>query len=57
MAHRVLEKIFRMHWNINSNKYAVLPSIAAAWLISSEKFVKGKSHRCVKAKSFIRING
>jgi hypothetical protein len=26
---------------ISSNKFAVLPSIAAAWLISSEKFVKG----------------
>ena len=26
---------------INSNKYSLLPSVAGAWLISSEKFMKG----------------
>ena len=42
---------------INSNKYAVLPSIAAAWLISSEKFVKGKFIDLLKLRASFGLTG
>ncbi|MFI5129392.1 MAG: SusC/RagA family TonB-linked outer membrane protein [Chitinophagales bacterium] len=42
---------------INSNKYAVLPSIAAAWLISSEKFVKGKFIDLLKLRASYGLTG
>ena len=42
---------------INSNKYAVLPSIAAAWLISSENFVKGKFIDLLKLRASYGLTG
>ncbi len=43
--------------NIGSNKYAVLPSIAAAWLISSEKFVKGNLIDILKLRASYGLSG
>ena len=43
--------------DINSNKYAILPSIAAAWLISSEKFVKGKLIDLLKLRASYGLSG
>ena len=43
--------------NIGSNKYAVLPSIAAAWLISSEDFMKGNFIDILKLRASYGLSG
>ena len=42
---------------IGSNKLAVLPSIAAAWLISSEKFIKGSKIDLLKLRASFGLSG
>jgi TonB-linked SusC/RagA family outer membrane protein len=42
---------------IGSDKYAVLPSIAAAWLISSEKFMKGNFVDVLKLRASYGLSG
>ncbi len=42
---------------INGNKFAVLPSIAAAWLISSEQFVKSKTIDLLKLRASFGLSG
>lgn len=44
-------------FTVNGNKYAVLPSLAAAWLISSEKFVKGDLFDLLKLRASIGMAG
>lgn len=44
-------------FTISSNKYAVLPSIAAAWLISSEKFIKGHHIDLFKLRASYGLSG
>jgi TonB-linked SusC/RagA family outer membrane protein len=43
--------------DISGNKYAVLPSIAAAWLISSEKILKGKRIDLLKIRASYGLAG
>lgn len=42
---------------INGNKYALLPSIAGAWLISSEKFLKWKRLDLLKLRASFGLAG
>jgi len=42
---------------INGNKYALLPSIAAAWLVSSERFLKGKIVDLLKIRASYGLAG
>ena len=42
---------------IGTNKFAVLPSLAAAWLISSEKFVKGNKIDLLKLRASYGLSG
>jgi len=42
---------------IGTNKQAVLPSIAAAWLISSEEFVKGSKIDLLKLRASFGLSG
>jgi hypothetical protein len=42
---------------ISSNKFAVLPSVAAAWLISSEKFMKGNNIDLFKLRASYGLSG
>ena len=43
--------------SVGENKFAVLPSIAAAWLISSEKFMKGNGIDVLKLRGSYGITG
>lgn len=43
--------------SIGDNKYAVMPSIAAAWLISSEKFMKGSPFDLLKLRASYGLSG
>lgn len=42
---------------LNGNKYAVMPSLAAAWLISSEKFLKTNFIDLLKVRASIGLSG
>jgi hypothetical protein len=42
---------------LNSNNYAVLPSVAAAWLVSSESFMKGSPVDVLKLKASYGLSG
>lgn len=42
---------------IGTNKFAVLPSIAGAWLISSEKFLKGSKIDLLKLRASFGLSG
>ncbi len=42
---------------ISGNKFAVLPSVAAAWLISSEKFIKGSFFDLLKLRASYGLSG
>jgi TonB-linked SusC/RagA family outer membrane protein len=44
-------------FTFNGNKYAVLPSIAGAWLVSSEKFFTGKLFDLLKLRASFGITG
>ena len=43
--------------HIGENSYAVLPSIAAAWLISSESFMKGQLFNLLKLRASYGLTG
>ncbi|MDP4262681.1 MAG: SusC/RagA family TonB-linked outer membrane protein [Bacteroidota bacterium] len=43
--------------SIGPDKYAILPSLAAAWLISSEKFVKNKHLDILKLRASYGLSG
>ena len=43
--------------HIGENSYAVLPSIAAAWLISSESFMKGNLFNVLKLRASYGLSG
>ncbi len=42
---------------LNGNKYAFMPSIAAAWLVSSENFMKGKGIDLLKLRASYGLSG
>lgn len=42
---------------ISGNKFAVLPSIAGAWLVSSEKFMDGKTFDLLKIRTSYGMTG
>ncbi|MGE5520665.1 MAG: SusC/RagA family TonB-linked outer membrane protein, partial [Candidatus Dadabacteria bacterium] len=42
---------------ISGNKYAVLPSVAAAWLVSSENFLKGSFVELLKLRASYGLSG
>ncbi|HEY8658676.1 MAG TPA: SusC/RagA family TonB-linked outer membrane protein [Chitinophagaceae bacterium] len=43
--------------SVGGNKFAVLPSIAGAWLISSEKFIKGSFFDLLKLRASYGLSG
>src|SRR5205823_3728555 len=43
--------------SIGGNKFAVLPSVAAAWLMSSEGFMKGSSIDLLKLRVSFGLSG
>jgi TonB-linked SusC/RagA family outer membrane protein len=44
-------------FTLNSNNYAVLPSVAAAWLVSSESFMKGSPVDVLKLRASYGLSG